>query len=463
MPYLLTKPEIKSRINAKNYLVNKEELINRIDRTKNIFHKVIADIKKLEDKILKNSSNILWQIGHIQFFYLNLIFPNLLDEFWDKSILEKFKWSPEKFQELRNFYDSFITPSYLRNETRVILPSLNITLELSSWIFDMLESIMLENESNFLNSYLIMLGILHQEMHHEALLFHLLLNNYPISWISQSNNILSIRPEQSNLIKNMEWISYNTDTFIQGTNDYSSHLIFDNEQPPFKQTIYKFQVSKYPITEAQFTEFILAGGYENRDFWNPVSWSWKEKENIKLPLYWKYCGDNSNQKQFKVKKNGKWRFTLTNYPVCHISFWEAQAYCAWKKVRLPTESEYEYLATNGGIDKFPWGEDLEATKYCNLNYQKYIVEVTDNKEGNNKKGVSQLMGNVWQWCQEPIYPYDNFVIDPVYREMSYPFFGEKRICKGGCWSVPDFLIHPRYRNAQLPTCREQFIGFRVCR
>ena len=85
-------------------------------------------------------------------------------------------------------------------------------------------------------------------MHHEALLFHLLLNNYPISWISQSNNILSIRPEESNLIKNMEWISYNTDTFIQGNNDYSSHLIFDNEQPPFKQTIYKFE-SKYLITE----------------------------------------------------------------------------------------------------------------------------------------------------------------------------------------------------------------------
>ena len=67
MPYLLTKPEIKSRINAKNYLVNKEKLINRLDRTKNIFHKIIADIKKLEDNILKNSSNILWQIGHIQF------------------------------------------------------------------------------------------------------------------------------------------------------------------------------------------------------------------------------------------------------------------------------------------------------------------------------------------------------------------------------------------------------------
>ena len=462
MPYLLTKTEIKTRINAKKYLVTTTDLINRLDTTQKIFNKIIPDIKKLEDKILKNSSNILWQLGHIQFFYLNLILSNLLDEFWEKSILEKFSWSPQKYQELLQFYDSFITPSNLRNQANLIL-SLEVIQKLNHDIFKKLESIVLENESNFFHSYLIMLGILHQEMHHEALLFHLLFNNITISWISPSNNILSIRPEPSNLITEIEWISYPVSNFIQGTNDYSSHLIFDNEQPPFRQDINKFQVSKYPITEAQYTEFIIAGGYENIDFWNQVSWSWKEKENIKLPLYWKECkNSNSNKKQFKINKNGKWRFSLTNYPVCHISFWEAQAYCAWKKVRLPYESEYEYLATNGGIDKFPWGDDLNSSKYCNLNYQQYIVEVDEFKKGNNKKGVSQLMGNVWEWCQEPIYPYDNFVIDPVYREMSYPFFGEKRICKGGCWAVPDFLIHPRYRNAQPPTCREQFIGFRVC-
>lgn len=462
MPYLLTKTEIKNRITAKKYQVDKVELQNRLDRTQIIFDKIVKDIKTVDVKILKNSSNILWQLGHIQFFYLNLIFPNLLDTLWEKSILEKINWCPEKFQELINFYDSFITPSNLRNQEDMIL-QLDIVLELSKWIFNKLETFLIENESNFLNSYLIMLGILHQEMHHEALIFHLLLNNYTISWISQSNNILYSKPESSHLISSIEWIFYNADTFIQGTDDYSSHLIFDNEQPPFKQTINQFQVSKYPITEAQFTEFILAGGYENRDFWNSVSWHWKEKENIRLPLYWQECPHtDSHITQFQIKKNGKWYSSLTNYPVCHVSYWEAEAFCAWKKVRLPYESEYEYIATNGGKDKFPWGQDIVAGNHSNLNYQRYIVEVTENKKGDNKKGVSQLMGNVWQWCQEPIYPYDNFVIDPVYREMSYPFFGEKRICKGGCWSVPDFLIHPRYRNAQLPTCREQFIGFRVC-
>lgn len=462
MSYILSKTEIKNRIISKKYMVNKEELQNRLNRTKKIFEKIIIDIKKVKTENLKNSSNILWQLGHIQFFYLNLIFPNLLDTLLRKSLIQKFNWSYKIFQELIKFYDSFITPSYLRNQPDIILP-LDIILELSKWIFNKLESILSGNESNFLNSYLIMLGLLHQEMHHEALIFQLLLNNYIISWIPTFNNILSIQPKSSNLISSIEWISYNTNTFIQGTDDYSTHLIFDNEQPPFLKSIAKFQVSKYPITEAQFTQFILAGGYKNKDFWNSVSWHWKEKENINLPLYWQeYLDKNSKLKQFKIKKNGILHSSLSNYPVCHVSFWEAQAYCAWKKVRLPTESEYEYLATNGGKDRFPWGQDLDSGNYCNLNYQRYIVEVTEYKNGNNEKGVSQLIGNVWQWCQEPIYPYENFVIDPVYREMSYPFFGEKRICKGGCWAVSDFLIHPKYRNAQLPTCREQFIGFRIC-
>ena len=53
-------------------------------------------------------------------------------------------------------------------------------------------------------------------------------------------------------------------------------------------------------------------------------------------------------------------------------------------------------------------------------------------------------------------------MDCVYKEMSYPFFGKKKICRGGCFTVNDFLIHSKYRNAQDPECRIQFIGFRVC-
>ena len=82
---------------------------------------------------------------------------------------------------------------------------------------------------------------------------------------------------------------------------------------------------------------------------------------------------------------------------------------------------------------------------------------------NNKWNIEQLIGNCWEWCSEVIYPYNGFSIDPLYREMSYPFFGEKKICKGGSWCVPNYLITSSYRNAQYPETRKQYIGFRIAK
>ena len=100
-----------------------------------------------------------------------------------------------------------------------------------------------------------------------------------------------------------------------------------------------------------------------------------------------------------------------------------------------------------------------------MNYgNQWITSVNHNsQETQNKQGVIQLIGNCWEWCQESIYPYDNFTIDPLYREMSYPFFGFKKVCKGGAWCVPDFMITSSYRNAQLPDTRKQYIGFRIAK
>ena len=89
----------------------------------------------------------------------------------------------------------------------------------------------------------------------------------------------------------------------------------------------------------------------------------------------------------------------------------------------------------------------------NLNYKNKGVISVLNDKNENTLGVVGLYGNVWEWCLEPIYPYDGFIIDPVYREMSYPFFGYKRICRGGAWCVPDYLVTKSYRNAQPMDCR----------
>ena len=148
-----------------------------------------------------------------------------------------------------------------------------------------------------------------------------------------------------------------------------------------------------------------------------------------------------------------------NYPVVN-SWYEANAFCKWLGGRLPTESEWEYVATNNGTTKYPSGN----TKIGNLDY--YIGDVvpissypagdTFHKTDKNERGIIQLLGNVWEWCEDVFYPYDGFTIDPIYREFSYPFFGYKKILRGGSWAVPHILINSKYRNAQAPDCQYQY-------
>lgn len=178
-----------------------------------------------------------------------------------------------------------------------------------------------------------------------------------------------------------------------------------------------------------------------------------------MPLYWKYVSTLGSIMKLEW---GLLKSIDPNKPIVNISWYEANAYCRWANCRLPTESEWEYLATNGGTTKYPWGNKNLNDSFANLNYKfDGVVDVDLYIGGTNNDGIQQLFGNCWEWCQEPIYPYNGFEIDPVYREMSYPFFGFKKICRGGAWCVPDFLINSKYRNAQMPDCRIQYIGFRV--
>ena len=146
--------------------------------------------------------------------------------------------------------------------------------------------------------------------------------------------------------------------------------------------------------------------------------------------------------------------------MCHISWYEAKAVAKWLGGRLPTEAEWEYVATNNGTTKLPWG-NIMKTEYCNFNYSGNLSNVNTYIKGSTKHGIHQMIGNVWEWCEDSIYPYNGFCIDPIYREFSYPYFGLKKNLRGGSWAVPDYLIHPKYRNAQMPETRIQFTGVRV--
>lgn len=458
MSLYLTNDKITKLLNNRKIIISKKKLLQYLLFTKDNFNKFTNLTSKckqnLNDIDTKHINPLSWQIGHVIFFYSNLILKNL-DNCQNIDYIEN-------YNNYVDFYDSWKTP--VENRIGELLIPHTKCLKYYNIIITILINYINNNEIGKKESYLIMLGILHNEMHNEAFIFTKLKINNTLP--EQFNfKIEELCPR--NLIKNIDFISYKSGEFIQGSNDSKDYLIFDNEMPSFKTKLNSFKISKYPITEYQYLQFIKEGGYIKNEYWSPNGIKWKDKYNIELPLYWQKVLKNTENNKYYYEYfktiNNKKLSVETNLPIVHISYYEANAFCKWMNGRLPTETEYEYVSTNGGKTIYPWGNGHPNDELCNLNYKNTIQSVNEYKMGNNKKGISQLIGNVWEWCQEPIYPYNGFVIDPVYREMSYPFFGFKRICKGGAFCVPDFLIHPRYRNAQYPDCRIQFIGFRICK
>jgi len=170
-------------------------------------------------------------------------------------------------------------------------------------------------------------------------------------------------------------------------------------------------------------------------------------------MYW-YKKDNTANKFYTLEWNQNGfikRSLLADMPLVHVSWYEAKAYCKWADVRLPTESEWEYMA-----------KEFTVTGNLDYHYGDVVPVNTDPAMDIFRlpNEPSQPFGNIWEWCENPIYPYDGFTIDPVYREMSYPFFGFKNICRGGSFACPSYLVSSTYRNAQNPDNRMQFIGFR---
>jgi formylglycine-generating enzyme required for sulfatase activity len=237
----------------------------------------------------------------------------------------------------------------------------------------------------------------------------------------------------------IEMIDIKGGEYIQGVDNNTNYFYFDNESPGFQVKVDSFSVSKYQITNGQFLKFIKDNGYDNKDLFSPEGFRYIQDNNKKMPSSWIFK-DN----QFYEKVFGKIIKLRYNHPV-NVTWYEANAFCKLYNYRMLKEKEWEYMAENND------------NSICDYNFPQSVL-----KEKNENMGVYGLYGNYWEWCEDLIYPYDGFVIDPVYREMSYPFFGYKKICRGGAWCVPKFLATKTYRNAQMPDCDYQFISFRVC-
>jgi iron(II)-dependent oxidoreductase len=246
-----------------------------------------------------------------------------------------------------------------------------------------------------------------------------------------------------------------------GTDDRAS--AYDNERPSHPVHVGTFDIDRYPATNARFAGFIEAGGYERHEYWTPEGWSWRTDVDHAAPQGWHRDGDGGwTQVMF-----GALRTLDPAEPVIHISYWEAEAFATYEGGRLPTEAEWEKVASaepdSSLTRKYPWGNERPTIDHANIGQLGWgPAPVGSYPMGASAYGVEQLLGDVYEWTSSPFAPYPGYSTFP-YPEYSEVFFGddEYKVLRGASWATAPSVARNTFRNWDYRQRRQILAGMRL--
>ncbi len=208
-----------------------------------------------------------------------------------------------------------------------------------------------------------------------------------------------------------------------------AHYGWDNEYGQLETDVAPFRASSYLVSNAEFREFVNAGGYITEGWWTPEGWDWRTYRQAEHPAFWVPTGD----KDFLLRCFVEEIAMPWDWPV-EVNQLEAKAFCNWKAeasglpVRLPTEEEwYRLLEVTGLGNHATWDQS-----HGNINLARYASScpVTENFTA----GFGDVIGNVWQWTETPISGFPGFRVHPLYDDFSTPTFDTRHnLIKGGSW------------------------------
>jgi gamma-glutamyl hercynylcysteine S-oxide synthase len=238
---------------------------------------------------------------------------------------------------------------------------------------------------------------------------------------------------------------------------------YDNERPAHERELEPFWIDAEPVTSGALIEFIDDRGYERPELWSSEGWEWRSRERIVLPRYWERGGNGLVERSF-----GQLRPVEPSKPICHVSWYEADAYARWAGKRLPTEAEWERAASwdpDAGVKRsYPWGDAPPDSERANLDQLAFgRAEAGVFPAGESACGARQMIGDVWEWTASTFDGYEGFEPFP-YREYSEPFFGQRfKVLRGGAWATQPDAVSTTFRNWDYPERRQIFAGFRCAR
>ncbi|MEN8145421.1 MAG: ergothioneine biosynthesis protein EgtB [Gemmatimonadota bacterium] len=244
---------------------------------------------------------------------------------------------------------------------------------------------------------------------------------------------------------------------------------YDNERPRQAVEVAEFELARYPVSNADYLEFMRDGGYADRALWTDEGWEWKESEGLVAPLFWQPDeSDEAEGRGWSRRTSLGLEALRLDHPVIHVCWYEADAYARYRDCRLPSETEWEKAAAwdpeAGQSRRYPWGSAWPDVDLANLDQLGFgVAPLGAYSAGASALGFEQMMGDVWEWTSDTFTGYSGFESFP-YAEYSEVFFGDDyRVLRGGSWATRPSVARNTVRNWDYPKRRQIFSGIRLAK
>ena len=421
--------------------MDRDELLTRYRQTRDLSTELCRPLHPEDYRIqsMPDVSPPWWNLGHTTWFFA-------------KNILEPFgRYTPDdaRLEYVMNSYYESLGPRIRRDHRGLVTRPTNDEVygfrqSVDARVEDLIRTV---PDADFDRvRFLVYTGIQHEQQHQELLvteLKHILGSNVP----ELREPYRPAAPANGHGVPESRWISFEGGLHEFG--NVEGGWCWDNEMPVHKAWLDGFSLSSRLVTNAEYLEFIADGGYRNPLLWLSNGWAKVQEQGWTAPLYWEEDG------------GGRRAWTLSGVrdldphePVCHVSFYEADAFARWRGARLPTEREWEHAARVSG---FP-GDGSNFLDSGALHPRPAEAN------GSGEAALLQLGGDVWEWTTNHYEPYPGYrPFDGALMEYNGKFMDNVRVLRGGSCATPANHIRASYRNFWAADTRFQFTGIRLAR
>lgn len=411
------------------------------------FTETLCDPLEPEDCVIQSMPDVSptkWHLAHTSWFFERFLLQEHLPGYQP--------FHPQYDHLFNSYYQTLGTPFHRPSRGMLSRPTLREILKYRAHVDQGMTALLGDAAGDEAWLDVVTIGLNHEQQHQELLITdvkHVLSMN-PLRPRYQAGDEDRQTASTSDSAPSMQWLSLPEGVRSIGYD--GDGFAFDNESPCHRVFLDAFELASRPVTCGEYLAFMEAGGYQQPQWWLSMGWDTVTAEGWGAPLYW-HAAD------------GRWiQFTLQGLrpvvmdePVCHVSYYEADAYARWAGASLPTEMQWEAALA-----------ELRVAGDAQLSDSLHLHPRPLRPRGGNGAGADgalrQATGYVWEWTASQYSAYPGYQPQAgALGEYNGKFMCNQFVLRGGSCATPAGHLRPTYRNFFPPQSRWQFAGIRLAR